>query len=76
MNNLSCVICGKKAKWRYSPDLDIRGIGACSKHREDVGMAYLILTTNFEDEKSKEYHRFIKSHKDYKVYKEIRSWKD
>ena len=38
-----CVVCGRRAKWRFSPDLDIRGIGACQRDLEDVRMAYIIL---------------------------------
>lgn len=63
---MTCVICGKKAKYTYSPDIDIRGIGACAKHRESVRYAYVILITNLKDKKMKAYHQYIKSHKDYK----------
>jgi hypothetical protein len=38
-----CVICGAEAVFSYSPDLDIRGLGACEAHRTDVGTAYGIL---------------------------------
>lgn len=50
-----CVICGKKAAFRYSPDLDIQGVGACKKHNEDVRLAYVMLITSGE----KDFYKFI-----------------
>lgn len=38
-----CEICNVRAKWRFSPDLDIRGLGACQKHLEIVREGYRIL---------------------------------
>jgi hypothetical protein len=38
----------------------------CAKHKEYVGVAYMILCENFEDKEANEYHKFIKAHKDYK----------
>ena len=61
---MKCIICKKKAKWRYSPDLDIQGIGACSKHKQDVYTYYYVLLTNDE----KMFWSLIKAHKDYKAY--------
>ena len=61
-----CVICKKKAKYKYSPDIDINSIGACAKHKQYVGVAYMILCENFEDKEANEYNKFIKAHKDYK----------
>lgn len=49
-----CEICGKKVAFRFSPDMDIAGIGSCKKHKDDVGIAYLILITQGEKE-----YRFI-----------------
>ena len=40
---LRCVICGTEAVTSFSPDLDIRGLGACEIHRTDVRTAYEIL---------------------------------
>lgn len=40
---MTCVICGKKAKYKFSPDLDIEGIGACKKHLERVKLGYAVL---------------------------------
>ena len=31
-----CVKCGKKATKRYSPDLDLNGIGMCDDHAEEI----------------------------------------
>jgi len=33
---MECWICNKKAVVRYSPDLDIRGVGACKRHKTKV----------------------------------------
>jgi hypothetical protein len=55
-----CEICGKKAKWIFSPDLDIRGLGACKKHLEDMRLAYYLLVSDGE----KAYKGFIKATKD------------
>jgi hypothetical protein len=38
-----CFKCGHKAYYRFSPDLDISGLGACKKHLEKVKMAYILL---------------------------------
>ena len=47
---MNCEICGDAATYRMSPDLDIRGLGACELHREIVKQAYLILMTMGQDE--------------------------
>jgi hypothetical protein len=33
---MNCIKCGKKATKRYSPDLDIKGIGMCDEHAEEI----------------------------------------
>jgi hypothetical protein len=53
-----CEICGKKALFLFSPDLDIQGLGACKKHKEDMQLAYIILLS--KDGGEKEYNDFIK----------------
>ena len=53
---MKCEICGKKAVYRFSPDLDIQGLGACRKHKEDMWLAYLLLL----QEGKKEYKSFLK----------------
>ena len=40
---MKCIICGKKAVECYSPDMDIKGICACKKHKEKVKLAYIAL---------------------------------
>ena len=40
---MNCVKCGKKATKRFSPDLDIQGIGTCKKCEEQVSLAYLMI---------------------------------
>ena len=41
-------MCGKKATKRFSPDLDIKGIGACKKHVKQVQIGYIALITGQE----------------------------
>ena len=57
-----CIICKKKAIYRYSPDLDLQGLGACKKHKGDVFMAYYFLINKGK----KEYNDYLKNHKDFK----------
>ena len=33
---MKCLACSKDATVRYSPDLDIKGIGACDEHSEMI----------------------------------------
>ena len=40
---MKCIICSKKAIGRFSPDLDINGIGFCKKHKEQVTLGYMAL---------------------------------
>lgn len=35
-----CYICKKDAVYRYSPDLDLRGLGACEEHKDEVMIEY------------------------------------
>lgn len=53
---MKCIVCGLKATKRFSPDLDIQGIGACKKHIEDVRLAYVMLLQGDE----KMYNSYIK----------------
>jgi hypothetical protein len=39
---MECIKCGAPATKRYSPDLDIKGIGMCDKHEEEIKMDLLI----------------------------------
>ncbi len=41
--SLQCVKCGEPATRRFSPDLDIEGIGSCDNCLDDVRMAYASL---------------------------------
>jgi len=54
---MKCEICGKKAVYRFSPDLDIAGLGSCKKHKRDMQQAIILLLS----EGKKEYEDFIKS---------------
>lgn len=46
-----CTItnCKQEATTRFSPDMDIQGIGACETHVEDVRLAYVALMQGDED---------------------------
>ena len=52
---MRCVICQEPAVYSLSPDLDVRGLGACENHRTDVQRAYEILVYLGEDD----YEEFI-----------------
>ena len=43
---MECIKCGAKATKRYSPDLDIKGIGMCDKHAEEIRLD--LLMTQFD----------------------------
>jgi hypothetical protein len=43
---MECVKCGTKATKRYSPDLDIKGIGMCDEHAEEIQID--LLMTQFD----------------------------
>lgn len=54
---MRCEICKKKAVYKFSPDIDIQGLGACEKHKKDMTIAYMLLFQQGEEE----YRAFIKS---------------
>ena len=43
---MNCIKCGAKASRTYSPDLDIKGIGMCKEHEEEIMLDLLI--ANYE----------------------------
>jgi len=54
---MKCEICNGEAVYRFSPDVDIEGLGACEKDREYVQAAYIILV----NEGSEAFNSFMKS---------------
>lgn len=54
---MKCIKCGKPATKRFSPDLDIKGIGACDEHAEEIRLDLLI--TQFD---KKGWDRFEKKY--------------
>lgn len=54
---MSCIKCGKKATKRYSPDLDIEGIGACDEHKEEISFDILIATFEGWDKFENKYNK-------------------
>jgi len=39
---MNCIKCGKTATKVFSPDLDIKGIGMCDEHEEEIKLDLLI----------------------------------
>ena len=39
---MECIKCGAVATKRYSPDLDINGIGMCAEHTDEVMMDLMV----------------------------------
>jgi len=54
-SRMECIKCGAKATKRYSPDLDINGIGVCDKHEEEVKLDLLI--TQFDPKGWKKFEK-------------------
>ena len=54
---VKCEICDEEAVCGFSPDMDIEGLGACEKHRDDVRLAYYILFQEGE----REYKEYIEN---------------
>lgn len=46
--SLKCARCGEEAKYRFSPDLDIKGIGSCEIDLSSVRDAYFMLLLDGE----------------------------
>lgn len=59
-----CLICNEKAIYRFSPDMDIDGVGSCEKHVVDVELAYSLLLSMDESM----FWDFVRTHNDYKGY--------
>jgi hypothetical protein len=45
----TCEICGGKAIYTLSPDIDIYGLGACEEHLTILKQAYFLLIYLGED---------------------------
>jgi hypothetical protein len=39
---MTCIKCGAPATKNYSPDLDIKGIGMCAEHTDEVMMDLMV----------------------------------
>lgn len=46
MKTETCIKCGKPAYRVYKPDLDVKGIGMCANHQEEISLDLMI--SNFE----------------------------
>ena len=54
---MNCIKCGKTATKVYSPDLDIKGIGMCDEHEEEVKVDLLIANFQGWDKFEKKYSK-------------------
>ena len=45
-----CIKCGREAVTWYSPDLDIKGLWACSEHRDDIILSLRLYVLGFISE--------------------------
>jgi hypothetical protein len=52
-----CIKCGKTATKVYSPDLDVKGIGMCDEHEEEVKFDLLIANFQGWDKFEKKYSK-------------------
>jgi hypothetical protein len=52
-----CIKCGKTATKVYSPDLDVKGIGMCDEHEEEVKVDLLIANFQGWDKFEKKYSK-------------------
>ena len=46
---MKCAVCDEPAASRFSPDLDIQGVGTCHTHFDQVQLAYMFLLNGHED---------------------------
>jgi hypothetical protein len=61
---MQCIKCGNPATKRYSPDLDINGIGMCDEHEEEIKMDLLVASFEGWDKFEKKY---LKEKKDESI---------
>lgn len=45
---MNCYICNKKAIGKFTPDMDINGIGFCKEHEDVIRAGYIALVTGNE----------------------------
>ena len=54
---MKCEFCINEAIYRFSPDLDIVGFGACDEHKKDMQVGYILLMVEGEEA----YNSFVRS---------------
>ena len=60
---MECVKCGAPATRRFSPDLDIKGIGMCDEHKDEVMMDLMV--TQFDPKGWEKFKKkYLKPEKD------------
>ena len=52
-----CIKCGKTATKVYSPNIDVKGIGMCDEHEEEVKVDLLIANFQGWDKFEKKYSK-------------------
>jgi len=43
---MNCIKCNKKADKIYRPDLDLKGIGMCNEHEQEVTLDIMVSLIN------------------------------
>jgi hypothetical protein len=60
---MECIKCGAPATKKYSPDLDVKGIGMCDEHEEEIKLDLLI--TQFDPKGWEKFEKkYLKPKKD------------
>ena len=63
---MNCIKCGKPADKKYSPDLDVKGIGMCNRHEEEIKINLLI--AQFEENGWEKFEKkYLKSKENEKI---------
>jgi len=58
---MECIKCGAPATKRFSPDLDINGIGVCDLHETEV--KHYLIVAQFEKDGWKKFEKKFKLNK-------------
>lgn len=60
---MKCIKCGTNAIKTYSPDLDIKGIGMCKEHEDEIMLDLLVANYEGWEKFEKKYFKESKSPK-------------
>lgn len=63
---MNCIKCGKPAYRVYRPDLDVKGIGMCSDHQDEITLDLMV--ANFDSRGWEKFEKkYLKNEKDGKI---------